>query len=425
MMSDQVLVLEEGLDPAEYIIATYLIQGPGGEDILARATGIATEQTVGRGTYKQPHYSKLVDRAGGRLVGLYRVPDHEMKFTRTAEEWQRSIVRIAFPAEMTGYQIPMLLTVLLGDISLGGVIKLIDVELPSNFINHFKGPKFGQQGIRERVSSDRPLVCSILKPCVGLSADEAADIFYQHCMGGTDVIKDDELMAYSNDLKVEDRVRACMAMMKRAYETTGHEVLYLTSITDRPDRMMDNARRAIDAGANALMLTPLTTGIGALEMLAESPEVTVPIFAHPALLGAMSWSPDFGIAEHILMAKLVRLAGADINAFPVPYGKFAHLREGYIKLFNMSHAPMGHIKPSFSQTGGGLNPCNVGEVVQDLGNDIMLVVGGSIQEHPMGLAAGVKAVRQAVSAVLDSIPLEEAARSNPELGAAYAIWGKK
>ena len=201
--------------------------------------------------------------------------------------------------------------------------------------------------------------------------------------------------------------------------------MYLVSITNRPDRMLENARQAIEAGANGLMVTPLTTGISALQMLSEATDINVPVFAHPGMLGSMSWSPDFGISEHILVGKLVRIAGADINAIPVPYGRFTHLREKFIKLFKVSKAPMGHIKPMFTQTGGGINPINSMEVMKDIGNDVMLVAGGSIQEHPMGLSSGLKAIRQSIQAYVDKVPLEEASKQNKELGHAWQMYGPK
>jgi ribulose 1,5-bisphosphate carboxylase large subunit-like protein len=41
----------------------------------------------------------------------------------------------------------------------------------------------------------------------------------------------------------------------------------------------------------------------------------------------------------------------------------------------------------------------------------------------MGPRAGGKAFRQAIDAVMASIPLEQAAKENPELQAALKIWG--
>jgi 2,3-diketo-5-methylthiopentyl-1-phosphate enolase len=423
--NDNIIALSEGLDLDSFITATYLLQGPPTEDMLSRAEAIATEQTVGRAIYQLDGMEWLIKERGGKLLSLIPIPDHESRTTRTEGEWLRYIARVAFPIANINYQIPMLLTTVMGDVSMSGVLKLVDLDLPPQFIKAFQGPKFGMEGIRKTLGVNRPLICSILKPCVGISAKQASEIFYQHAVGGTDVIKDDELMAYGGDLRIEDRVRACVEAQKRAYEETGEKTIYLTSITDRPDRVVENAKRAIEAGANGLMITPLSTGIGTIQMLAENPDIQVPIFGHPALLGATSWSPDFGISEHILIGKLFRLAGTDINAIPVPYGRFTHLREKFIKLFKISKAPMGHIKPVCTQCGGGINPINSAEVMADLGNDVMLVAGGSIQVHPMGISAGIRAIRQSIQAYVDKVPLAEAAKQHEELKLAWGLWGPK
>lgn len=414
---DRAIALSEGLDPDKFIVATYLMQGSAQEDYLSRAVAAGTEQTIGRMSYASDHLETMVEAYGGKLIGFFRVPDHESKSSLLPDARVSCIARVAYPIANSGLQLPMLLTMVLGDLSLAGMIKLLDLDLPSSFVSVFQGPKFGLPGIRELLDTDRPLVCSILKPSVGLGARQAADNFYQHALGGADIVKDDELMAYTKDFPIEERVSACMEMAKKVYEEIGHRVIYLTSITDRPDRMRENALRAIEAGASGLMLTPLSTGIGALQMLAEDPAIQVPIFAHPALLGATSWSPNFGISAHIYAAKLFRIAGADINAIPVPYGRFPHLRESYIRILKQSKAPMTTIKPVFTQVGGGLDALAVPKVIQDVGYDVQLVIGGAVQRHPMGLAAGVRAVRQAITATLNGQTLEVAANEFSELRA--------
>jgi 2,3-diketo-5-methylthiopentyl-1-phosphate enolase len=425
-IEDHILEISESIDPASYVIATYLAQGPAEEDMLSRAVAVAVEQTVGRGIFNMEGMSHVVKERGGRLIGFTPVPDHESKSSQASLDWKRYIFRVAFPVENTGFQIPMLLTTIMSDVSMSGMIKLVDLDLPTRFLEAFQGPKFGLEGIREMLGGiQRGLICSIIKPCVGIDAKTAGDIFYQHALGGADVIKDDELMAYYGEFTLEDRVKVCAKMEKRVFEETGEHTLYLPSITDRPDRMLDNAKRAIDAGANALMVTPLTTGLGAVQMLAEDPDIQVPIFGHPALLGSTSWSPDYGISEHILVGKLLRIAGADINAIPAPYGRLTHLREKFLKLFKVSSAPMGDIKPMFTQTGGSINPINAVNVLEDVGNNVMLVAGGSVQAHPMGLSAGIKAIRQAIDAHDRGEDLEKAAGENAELGEAWKIWGDK
>ncbi|MDA1372779.1 MAG: RuBisCO large subunit C-terminal-like domain-containing protein [Proteobacteria bacterium] len=425
IIQDNIIVTSESIDPAVYVVASYLAQGPAEEDMLSRAVSLAIEQTIGRGIFNIEGMHHLVEERGGRLIGFMPIPDHESRSSQRNLDWKQYVFRIAFPVENTGFQIPMLLTTILSDASMSGMIKLIDLDIPIRFLEAFQGPKFGLAGIRGLLGGvRRGLICSVLKPCVGVDAKTAGDIFYQHALGGSDVIKDDELMAYSGEIKLEDRVKLCIAAENRAYEETGEHTLYLPNITDRPDKMLENAKRAIDAGANGLMITPLTAGFGAVQMLAEDPNFQVPIFGHPAILGTTSWSPDYGISEHILVGKLLRIAGADINAIPAPYGRLTHLREKFLRLFKISRSPMAHIKPMITQTGGSINPINACNVLRDVGNDVMLVAGGSVQDHPMGLAAGIKAFRQAIDAYEEGIALKEAAQVHPELGKAWDLWGE-
>jgi len=423
-IEDNIIVLSEGLDLSKYVIATYLLQGPAEEDMLSRMAAIATEQTVGSGIYHMEKFKYLADQYGGRLIGFFSVPDHESRSSQNDQSWKTYVARVAFPVENTGYQIPMLLTMAMGDVSFSGMIKLLDLDLGSAFINAFQGPKFGLEGIRGLLGNPkRALVCTILKPCIGIDAKAAGDLFYQHALGGADMVKDDELMVYHGDMKVEDRVKACISAEKRAFEETGEHTIYWVSITDTPDNMREKAKRAIDAGANGLMMTPLTTGFSSMQMLAEDKNIQIPLFAHPAILGATSWSPNFGIAEHILIGKLTRLAGADMNAIPVPYGRFTHLREQFIRLLKIARSPMQHIKPMLTQSGGGLNPVNTRNVLEDLGNDIVLVGGGSVQKHPMGISAGLRAFRQAIDAYNDGLSPEEATKKYEEFRKAWELWG--
>ena len=58
-----------------------------------------------------------------------------------------------------------------------------------------------------------------------------------------------------------------------------------------------------------------------------------------------------------------------------------------------------------------------------LGNaDLIHAAGGGIFGHPGGLAAGVTAFRQAWDAAMAGTPLEERAKTQPELRAALGFW---
>jgi len=57
-------------------------------------------------------------------------------------------------------------------------------------------------------------------------------------------------------------------------EETGHLARYCVNITDRQDRMIEYARHAVYAGAGALLVNFVATGLGALQALAEDPVIT-------------------------------------------------------------------------------------------------------------------------------------------------------
>jgi 2,3-diketo-5-methylthiopentyl-1-phosphate enolase len=53
----------------------------------------------------------------------------------------------------------------------------------------------------------------------------------------------------------------------------------------------------------------------------------------------------------------------------------------------------------------------------------MVGAGGAVHGHPMGPAAGARALRQAIDAVMAGVPLRMAAENQPELKTAIDLWG--
>ncbi|HCW83799.1 MAG TPA: ribulose 1,5-bisphosphate carboxylase, partial [Rhodobacteraceae bacterium] len=75
-------------------------------------------------------------------------------------------------------------------------IRLLDLRLPTAFAERYAGPKFGIQGTRAFAGvPERPLIGTIIKPSVGLSAEATGALVADLCAGGIDFIKDDELQA--------------------------------------------------------------------------------------------------------------------------------------------------------------------------------------------------------------------------------------
>lgn len=415
-----IITLPEGLNLEEYVVGTYLVKAET-DDFLKYAARLAVEQSTGSWTPLPLETPMLVKQHGAKLIKAFQVPDHEYA---TSEKELTFIAEIAFPIINFGYQVPMLLNTLIGVISFFGHIKLVDIQFPRSYVEKYPGPCFGVKKIRQYLDvHDRPLVGGIIKPCVGLTPRQVGELFYQMAVGGADMVKDDEKSANAGYSSIIERVKECVAAERKSYEQTGKHTFYAVNITDTPKNVYENARAAIEAGASMLMVSHLTSGLGVVQDLASSTEINVPINIHPDFLGGFSKSPYLGMSSHLALGKLPRLCGADVSADPAPYGMEINTRQKYLKIMLAMQAPFHHLNPMLTQVGGGVHPGTVKVIIEDLGKDIILTAGGGVHGHPMGANAGVKALRQAVDAVINQQDLHEAAKEHKELSAAFARWG--
>lgn len=295
-------------------------------------------------------------------------------------------------------------------------IKLLDIRFPKRYVEGFKGPKFGIEGIRSILGVEkRPLINNMIKPCTGYPAEFGAKLAYDAALGGIDMIKDDELLANASFNTIEERVPLYMDAIDKADAEKGEKTLYMVNITDEANNIIENAEKAIELGANAIMINYLTAGISILRRLAEDPSIKVPILAHMDFSGTMYSSPYVGLSSHLILGKLPRLAGADVVVYPAPYGKAPFIKERYIKVAHNHVFPFYHIKKSFPMPSGGIMPSMVPEIIEDLGYNVVIGTGGGIHAHPMGPTAGGKAFRQAIDAVMKGISLKEMAEDHEEL----------
>jgi 2,3-diketo-5-methylthiopentyl-1-phosphate enolase len=422
-MSDHVgFAMPESIDYHDFVVATYLYRTEARVDIHRAALALAELQSTGTWVALDRETLAVRERHAGRVVGLWEVPDHEatVPVDQGARDW---VIQIAYPAHNVGDQIPLLLATVYGECASLGTLRLLDLHLPESFVRAFKGPKFGLERIRELVGAmDRPLLVAIMKPALGLTPKESAVVFHQVALGGADIVKDDELLVSHPWSHFVDRVREHEQAARAVYEHTGHRTLYFVNITDRPDRLVANAYRAVEAGASGLLVDHVTVGVSALAMLADDPAIDVPIMGHLAFAGAMYASPRTGVSSHLVLGKLPRLAGADLIIYPSPYGSLQYARSKHLRLAQTMTDPFHGIRRSMPTPGGGLHAGMVPLLLDDLGIDHAFAAGGAVHGHPMGIAAGVRAIRQAIDATLRDEPLAVAATAHPELAAALAKW---
>lgn len=416
-------VLPEQVRGEDYLLATYFVRLPAADDILTRATGFAMGQTLGTWVDVPGISAEMRVRHEGRVVRVLSVPPKDVLDESAQEALASYLVQIALPTINFAGQFPILLNTILGnDASTSIQAKLVDLELPESMGAGWPGPRFGVAGLRRILDVyDRPLVLNMIKPCTGLTPKQGARIVYKTALGGLDMIKDDELMGNPSFSPIHERVAAYTAAARSAAEETGREVLYLPNISDRPDRLVDNARRAVDAGARALMITYATAGYGAVEAVRDA--VEVPILGHFAGSGMFFEHAYTGISAHLACGLLPRIAGCDMVLANAPYGGYPLARLSYMRTAQQVLAPRPGMAPAMLVVGGGVHPGTVARYVRDLGIDIVLGAGGAIQGHPSGPTAGARAMMQATEAVARGDDLRLAATAHAELAEALARFG--
>jgi ribulose-bisphosphate carboxylase large chain len=352
--------------------AVYQLSCPAGE-AESRARDICLEQTVEFPEDLIPHEA-IRAQIVGRIASLEPIGDG------------LSQTLIEFPIEAAGRELPQLLNVLFGNTSIKPGIRLVRFDLPDSLAGQYRGPRFGIPGLRRLLGvTDRPLVCTAIKP-MGLSPAELADLTYRLALGGIDLIKDDHGLADQDFCPFADRVRLCAAAVRRANQQTGLNCLYLPNLTAPWDEVGPRARLACEAGAGGFLFSPGLGGWDAMRAVADDDAIGLPIFSHPAFLGAFTSQAAAGIAHGALYGQISRLAGADATIFPNYGGRFSFTTDECRDIVAGCTRAMGSLRPIFPVPAGGMSLGRVPELCEFYGLDAVLLVGGDLHRHGPDLA---------------------------------------
>ncbi len=418
-------------DPDREVIVVFRTRPAKGFTIEDVAGRIASESSVGTWTT----LAELPDRIWRIMAKAYSIEE--------AGDGSY-IVHVAYPLELFEEgNLPGFLASVAGNIY--GMkalesLRIEDIYLPPRFIEWFKGPVKGIQGVREiyRVW-DRPIVGTVPKPKVGFSAEEMGRIAYEILAGGMDFVKDDENLTSQPFCRFEKRAEAIMKAIDRAEKETGERKVWLANITADVREMEKRLKLVADYGNPFIMVDVVIVGWSSLTYIRDlAEEYGLAIHAHRAFHAAFTRKPDHGMAMFVL-AKLYRLIGVDQLHVGTPgLGKLeAKTRDviNHAKVLREQvyepasddkihlKQPWYHIKPVLPVSSGGLHPGLLPALLDIMGKDLVIQVGGGVMGHPDGPRAGAAAVRQALEAYSKGIPLDDYARDHPELRKALEKWG--
>jgi ribulose-bisphosphate carboxylase large chain len=355
----EVATIEHEGEP-ERLHVTYELTGPG--DPYQRAREIAVEQTA---ELPEDCFSADLDRrVVGRLEDLERLDRH------------RHRVVVSYPAALAAGELPQLLIVLFGNLSMYGDLEIVDVTWPSVLRDALPGPAFGVAGLRELLpaAAGRPLLCTALKP-VGLSVDELAELCLRLARGGSDLVKDDQGLGNQGWARFDERVAACAKAVERARQETGSHTLYLPHLSGPVETLEPRLERLRELGISGALVAPFVTGLDAMRHLAESSGLF--LLAHPAASG-WYWQGSPRVAPEVILGDVLRLAGADGVIFPNPGARFPFADRDADALVERLRCPRGSIRPAFPVPGGGIQLATLDRWIGRYGPETIFLVGGSL-----------------------------------------------
>ena len=405
----------------ERVIASYLIETP--HPLNEAAEVLAGEQSSGTFVSVPGETKALRERFRARLESveeLESVAAPSLPGVKTPEgitEYRRGRIDLSFSLENMGVNLPTLVATVAGnlfELSEFSGLKLLDLELPQAFSTVYSGPQFGIAGTRELVEvGGRPLIGTLVKPSVGLSPQQTAELANELAGAGIDFIKDDELMADPPHSPLSERVAAVMKVLNAHMDKTGKKVMYAFNISDSLDAMYRHHDTVQAAGGTCVMVS--LNGVGLVGVEALRRRSALPIHGHRNGWGMLNRHPALGI-EFTAYQKLWRLAGVDHLHVNGLQNKFFEANESVVRSIKACLEPLlggYHLMPVISSGQWGGQAPETYALTQTV--DLMYLSGGGIMAHPGGPAAGCAAIRQAWEAAVNGVELVDYARDHEEL----------
>ncbi|MEP6676501.1 MAG: ribulose-bisphosphate carboxylase large subunit family protein [Ferruginibacter sp.] len=412
----------------ERITATYFIETPF-EPAVAAAV-LAGEQSSGTFIPVPGETAALKERFAARVeqVEFIETVDHPAipGAVSKSGKYHRAMIKVSWSIENFSYNLPVLISTLQGnlyEIKQFTGLKLMDIDFPENYVQHFKGPAFGIEGCRKLTDVyNRPLIGTIIKPSVGLTPEDTAAMVKILAEAGIDFIKDDELLSASANSQFDERVDAVMKVINEHASHSGKKIMYAFNISGDMDEMLQRYKKIIKAGGTCAMISLNSVGLSATKKICDQHELA--IHGHRNGWGMLNRHPLLGI-DFRAYQKLWRLTGVDQIHVNGINNKFWETDDSVVNSINSCLESMSEQERPLPVVSSGQWGGQAPETFRRTKTiDLLYMAGGGIMAHPMGAAAGVKALHQAWEGAIAGMTIKEIADQHPEFAKSVEKFGK-
>jgi len=330
-----------------YYTVTYHVHS---KDVPAAAHNIAIGQSIGN-----PNIRSEIETSA-----------NVKEMEAIVKSIEGNIVKIDYPLKaFTWPNISQLLCIIQGgqsDIEIVERCRVIDIAgLP-----YMNAPVLGMKAFKERVGAEnRPLFGSIVKPKSGLTEQQLLSIVEQMIDGGSDFIKEDEIMANNDYLPLTQRVQVVSSLI----EKKNSKVVYSYCVNADPYELVQNLEDVRSLGGDCVHIN-FWSGLGAYTASNQAGLIThyqrsgIRILTDPGNKFSISWP---------VLVKLGVMAGIDTIHVGMLGGYYP---EGESEEETMEALSICMNNDRVAALSCGMNPDVAREIRGNIGNDWMANIGG-------------------------------------------------
>ena len=329
-------------------------------------------------------------------------------------------------------------------------LRLEDMRIPVAYLKTFQGPATGIIVERERMDKfGRPFLGATVKPKLGLSGKNYGRVVYEGLKGGLDFLKDDENINSQPFMRWRERFLFSIEGVNRAIAATGETKGHYMNVTaGTMEDMYERAEFAKELGSVICMID-LVIGYTAIQTMAVwARKNDMILHLHRAGNSTYSRQKNHGMNFRVI-CKWMRMAGVDHIHAGTVVGKLEGdplMIRGFYNTLLQTHTDINLPQGLFFEqdwaslrkvtpvASGGIHAGQMHQLLDYLGDDVVLQFGGGTIGHPDGIQAGATANRVALESMVmarnegrDYVAegpeiLSEAAKNCSPLQTALDLW---
>ena len=295
-------------------------------------------------------------------------------------------------------------------------LRLEDMRIPFAYLKTFQGPATGVVVERERMDKfGRPMLGATVKPKLGLSGKNYGRVVFEGLKGGLDFLKDDENINSQPFMRWRERFLYCQEGIQRAMAATGEvKGSYMNITAGTMEDIYERAEYAKDLGAVVVMID-LVMGYTAIQSTAIwARKADMLLHLHRAGNSTYARQKNHGINFRVI-CKWMRMSGVDHIHAGTIVGKLEGdplMVQGFYETLlcvkSEVNLPKGlffaqdwaSLRKCLPVASGGIHCGQMHQLLNYLGDDVILQFGGGTIGHPDGIQAGATANRVALEAMV-------------------------